>query len=110
MNDPERKNVYLDGISCDDSLDGKLGKVVKSFAVAKEITISNKKNSGKMVIDAYDIAKNSHLLYWNIIIVNRRAKIYNINNKAIKGIYMDRTYTSFFCFNSRRILSHRLII
>lgn len=61
MNDPERKNVYLDGISCDDSLDGKLGRVVKSFAVAKEITISNKKNIVKMVINAYDIAKNSQL-------------------------------------------------
>ncbi|UEA31055.1 Cna B-type domain-containing protein [Granulicatella elegans] len=48
--DPERNNVYLDGVSGDDSLDGKLGRAVKSFARAKEIATNNQKIKRIIVI------------------------------------------------------------
>ena len=73
--DPERKNVYLDGVSGDDSLDGKLGRAVKSFARAKEIATNNQKINRIIVVGTTSIAGDISLAGTNAKIL--RGKDFN---------------------------------
>ena len=73
--DPERNNVYLDGVSGDDSLDGKLGRAVKSFARAKEIATNNQKIKRIIVVGTTSIAGDISLAGTNAKIL--RGKDFN---------------------------------
>ncbi|PWL41652.1 MAG: hypothetical protein DBY43_05245 [Clostridiaceae bacterium] len=73
--DPERKNIYLDGVSGDDSLDGKLGRAVKSFARAKEIATNNQKIKRIIVVGTTSIAGDISLAGTNAKIL--RGKDFN---------------------------------
>ena len=73
--DPERNNVYLDGVSGDDSLDGKLGRAVKSFGRAKEIATNNKKIKRIIVVGTTPIAGDISLAGTNAKIL--RGKDFN---------------------------------
>ena len=73
--DPESKNVYLDGVSGDDSLDGKLDRAVKSFARAKEIATNNQKIKRIIVVGTTPIAGDISLAGTNAKIL--RGKDFN---------------------------------
>ena len=73
--DPERNNVYLDGVSGDDSLDGKLGRAVKSFARAKEIATNNQKIKRIIVVGTTSISGDISLAGTNAKIL--RGKDFN---------------------------------